>query len=70
MTEFKHYEDLATLVARLFMAILFILYGYFKLTGYAGTVAYMGREGLPAPALFAALAVIIDLGGGLLVLVG
>lgn len=70
MTEFKHYEDLAALVARLFMAILFILYGYFKLTGYAGTVAYMGRQGLPAPALFAALAVIIELGGGVLVLVG
>lgn len=51
------------------MAILFILYGYFKLTGYAGTVAYMGRQGLPAPALFAALAVIIELGGGVLVLV-
>ena len=63
MTEFKHYEDLAALVARLFMAILFILYGYFKLTGYAGTVAYMGRQGLPAPA-------IIELGGGVLVLVG
>lgn len=70
MTEFKHYEDLAALVARLFMAILFILYGYFKLTGYAGTIAYMGRQGLPAPALFAALAVIIELGGGVLVLVG
>ena len=43
MTEFKHYEDLAALVARLFMAILFILYGYFKLTGYAGTVAGQTR---------------------------
>ena len=48
----------------------FYLYGYFKLTGYAGTVAYMGRQGLPAPALFAALAVIIELGGGVLVLDG
>lgn len=52
------------------MASLFILYRYFKLSGYAGTVAYMGRQGLPAPPLFAALAVIIELGGGLLFLFG
>ena len=64
------YNDLIALAARLFMASLFVLYGYFKLTGYAGTVAYMGRQGLPAPAIFAALAVIIELGGGTLVLFG
>ena len=49
------------------MSSLFVLYGYFKLTGFAGTVAYMG---LPAPTIFAALAVIIELGGGLLILFG
>ena len=70
MAELKQYEDLGALVARLFMGALFILYGYLKLTGYAGTVAYMGRQGLPAPTLFAALAVIIELGGGLLILFG
>jgi putative oxidoreductase len=70
MADLEQYEDLAALVARLFMGALFVLYGYFKLTGYAGTVAYMGRQGLPAPALFAALAVIIELGGGLLILFG
>lgn len=30
----------------------------------------MGRQGLPAPTIFAALAVIIELGGGLLTLFG
>jgi uncharacterized membrane protein YphA (DoxX/SURF4 family) len=44
MAGLKQYEDLAALVARLFMGALFVLYGYFKLTGYAGTVAYMGRR--------------------------
>jgi putative oxidoreductase len=42
-------HNLTALVARLFMSSLFVLYGYFKLTGFAGTVAYMGRQGLPAP---------------------
>src|SRR5262249_17287591 len=46
-------------------SIFFVLCGYFTLTSSAGTAAYMGRQGLPAPALLAALAVIIELGGGL-----
>ena len=70
MLKLEQHNDLTALVARLFMASLFVLYGYFKLTGYAGTVAYMAKQGLPAPALFAVLAVVIELGGGLLILFG
>jgi putative oxidoreductase len=62
--------DLALLVGRIFYASLFCLFGYFKLTGYAGAVTYMAGKGLPAPALFAVLAIIFELGGGLLMLVG
>lgn len=65
----KH-ADHAALVGRLFYSSLYILYGYFKLTGFAGTTAYMAKQGLPAPAVFAALAVVIELGGGLLMLIG
>jgi putative oxidoreductase len=67
MINLEQHNDTTALVARLFMSLLFVLYGYFKLTGFAGTVAYMGRLGLPAPTIFAALSVIIELGGGLLV---
>ena len=35
----EEHNDLTALVARLFMSSLFVLYGYFKLTGFAGTVA-------------------------------
>jgi putative oxidoreductase len=70
MMNLEQHNDTTALVARLFMSSLFVLYGYFKLTGFAGTVAYMGRQGLPAPTVFAALAVIIELGGGLLILFG
>ncbi len=70
MTRLEQHNDLTALVARLLMSSLFVLYGYFKLTGFAGTVAYMGRQGLPVPTVFAALAVIIELGGGLLILFG
>jgi putative oxidoreductase len=70
MMNLEQHNDTTALVARLFMSSLFVLYGYFKLTGFAGTVAYMGRQGLPAPTIFAALSVIIELGGGLLILFG
>ena len=68
--DIEKHADHAALVGRLFYSSLFVLYGYFKLTGYAGTTAYMAKQGLPAPALCAALAVVFELGGGLLMLVG
>jgi putative oxidoreductase len=66
--QLEKHNDLTTLVARLFMASLFVLYGYFKLTGYAGTEAYMVKQGLPS--FFAGIAVAVELGGGLLILLG
>jgi len=62
--------DQAALVGRLFYSSMFLAFVYSKLIGFAGTVGYMTKLGLPAPTVFAALAVIIELGGGLLMLVG
>ena len=64
------HSDAAALVGRLFFSSMFLLFGYGKVTGYAGTVGYMGSLGLPAPALFTVLAIIIEIGAGLLVLAG
>ena len=65
MLKLDQHNDLATLVARLFFASLFVTYGYFKITAFAGTTGYMAKQGLPMPAVFAVIAVIIELGGGL-----
>lgn len=70
MPNLEGYSNQAALIGRIFYASLFILYGYMKLTGFAGATAYMAKMGLPAPAVSAAVAVIFELGGGLLVLVG
>jgi putative oxidoreductase len=70
MPNLEGYSNQAALVGRIFYASLFVLYGYFKLTGFAGTTAYMAKMGLPAPALAAVIAVILELGGGLLILFG
>ena len=68
--DLQKHADHAALAGRLFYASLFILYGWFKITGFAGTTAYMTGKGLPMPPLAAALAVAFELGGGLLMLVG
>jgi putative oxidoreductase len=70
MINLEKHSDTAALIGRLFLASMFLLFGYGKITAYAGTVGYMGSLGLPAPALFAVLATIIEIVGGLLILVG
>jgi putative oxidoreductase len=70
MLKLDQHNDLAALLARLFMASLFVTYGYFKITAFAGTTAYMAKQGLPVPSLMAAIAVAVELGGGLLILFG
>jgi len=49
---------------------MFLVFGYGKITGYSGTVGYMGTLGLPAPPLVTLLVVIVEIGGGLLMLIG
>ena len=70
LPKLESYNDVTLLVARLFYSSLFILYGYFKLTAYAGTATYMAGKGLVPGDLFAVLAIVFELGGGLLMLVG
>jgi hypothetical protein len=43
MINLDKHSDHVVLVGRLFYSSLFILYGYFKLIGFAGTAAYMGK---------------------------
>ncbi len=61
-------HDLASLVARLLIAPLFIVFGFEKITGYASSAGYMEAYGLPGFLL--PLAILAELGGGLAVLLG
>jgi putative oxidoreductase len=69
LPKLESYNDVTLLVARLFYSSLFVLFGYFKVTAYAATAASMASRGLP-PDLFAIIAIVFELGGGLLMLVG
>jgi putative oxidoreductase len=56
--------------ARLLMVALFLPAGIGKLTGFAGTVGYISSVGLPLPTLAAAVALIVEIVGGLALLAG
>lgn len=58
----------ALLVGRILLSIIFIMSGWGKITGYAGTVGYMEAMGVPGVLL--PLAIVVELGGGLAILVG
>lgn len=63
-------QDALALLGRILLAVLFIPAGFGKLTGFAGTVGYISSVGLPLPALGAVLAIVVELGFGVLLLVG
>jgi putative oxidoreductase len=58
------------LIGRILLALIFITSGAGKIAGFAGTVGYIASKGLPMASVFAALAILIELGGGLAVAVG
>ncbi len=58
------------LIGRILLSIMFILAGFAKLTAIGGTAGYFGSLGLPAPTIVAVLVGLLELFGGLAVLIG
>jgi putative oxidoreductase len=63
-------KDVIALLARVFLAGIFVLSGYGKITGFEGTAGYIAHYGLPFPQLLTAIAIVIELGAGLAILAG
>ncbi|TPN81914.1 DoxX family protein [Mesorhizobium sp. CU2] len=58
------------LLGRILLAVIFLLSGFGKLTAISGTAAYFGGLGLPVPTVTAVVVGLIELLGGIAVLVG
>jgi putative oxidoreductase len=58
------------LVGRILIAVIFVMSGASKIAGFDGTVGYIASKGLPLPQLAAIGAIFVELGGGLMVIVG
>jgi putative oxidoreductase len=63
-------QDMMALIGRILLAWLFVPAGFAKIAGHAGTAGYIASKGLPMPEVLAWLAVLIELGLGLMLLVG
>ena len=64
------YNDIAILVARIFVAVLFLIAAYNKLKGLGGSTAYFTKLGVPAPSLAAPIVAAFELAAGIMLLVG
>ena len=63
-------QGVPVLVARVLLALMFLLAGIGKFTGLEGTAGYIGSVGLPAPKLLALGAGLVEVVGAVLLIVG
>jgi len=63
-------RDVAALAARFLLTVMFIISGFGKATGFEGSVSFIAGAGMPLPQLMAIGAIAVELGAGLLLLVG
>jgi len=66
----NHIDDAVILAARLFLATLFLIFGWRKLRDWSGTISQMVQDGVPMPALAAAVAIFMELPVAFAVAVG
>ena len=67
---FEQRKDELILVARIFLMILFVIFGWSKLTSFSGTVGFMASEGTPFPTVSAIIAVVMEFFVGIAIVIG
>lgn len=65
-----HRDGFGPLVGRILMSVIFLAAGLGKVMAFQGTVGYIAGQGIPLPALAAAGTIALEIGGGLMVLLG
>lgn len=63
-------EKFGPLAGRILIALIFLLSGFGKITGFAGTAGYMASKGLPMTDLLLVITIVIEFGGALLIVTG
>jgi putative oxidoreductase len=63
-------EKFGPLAGRILIALIFLLSGFGKITGFAGTAGYMASKGLPMVDLLLVITILIEFGGALLLIAG
>jgi putative oxidoreductase len=63
-------RDGLILVSRIILVLLFLIFGWMKLTGYSGTVSYMAQVGAPLPPVSAIIAIVMEFGVSIALILG
>jgi putative oxidoreductase len=63
-------SDALALVGRILLGSIFVLSGFQKLMGFSGLITQIAGKGLPMPEVLAVLTIAIELGAGLLLVIG
>ena len=63
-------QNAAALIGRIMLAAMFVLFGFSKIGGFAGTAGYVASKGIPLPEVVTALVIALELGGGILLAIG
>lgn len=64
------FSQTVLLAGRILIALLFIVFGYLKLTNFGGTVGYFTKWGFPMPEVTTVVAIVFELGFGVLLAIG
>lgn len=63
-------ERYVSLAGRILLSLIFVISGIEKILGWSGTAAYMASTGMPLVPLLLTLAILVEVGGGLALLIG
>ena len=63
-------QNAFALIGRVLIALLFVPSGWGKIAGFSGLVGYISSKGVPLPEVCAAIAIAVELGLGILLLIG
>lgn len=66
----KDYHDVALLLLRIGVGLIFIVAGWGKLTGIENTAGFFDNIGIPMPVVMAWVVAIVEFAGGIMVLAG
>ncbi len=67
---FNFAKQYGPLIGRVLLSVIFLLSGWGKIGGFQQTVGYMASKGLPLTEVLLVLTIAIELGGGLMLLLG
>jgi putative oxidoreductase len=63
-------QNSAAIVGRTLLGLLFVISGFGKITGFAGTAAFMSSKGMPMAEALLVGAIVVEFVGGLMLVAG